>query len=112
MTGQVFPTDEIMGTHVNCRCTMVPLPPTWVQVFHPDAPADLPELATVVPDGETAFAHLSPAEQQEILGPVAYREYTAGRITLSQLVHVAHSAEWGTTRTTASLRSLGVSTTV
>jgi SPP1 gp7 family putative phage head morphogenesis protein len=107
MTGTIHDVDEVMGTHPNCRCTQVPLPPLFATLL-PNVPlADL-EREAPVPSGELAFAHLSAAEQEQILGPAAYREYASGQLQLSALVGYHEHAEWGPTRYTRSLRSLGI----
>lgn len=95
MHGEVFDTDEVMGSHPNCRCTMLPkvTPPAWM---------DAPDVTYHT--GEELFAELSGDAQREILGPGKYTAYSEGKITLRDTVRVTESDEWGVTRSTASLR--------
>lgn len=62
MHGRIFKTKVKMGTHPNCRCTMVP-------VFATDAAANL---------GTDLFAKLNQAQQTAILGPKRFELYSAG----------------------------------
>jgi SPP1 gp7 family putative phage head morphogenesis protein len=95
MHGTIHDTDEVMGSHPNCRCAMLPrvTPPTWM--------TDAPDVE--YPTGETIFSELSADAQREILGPGKYQAYSEGRITLADTVRVRESQEWGVTRSTASL---------
>ena len=102
MHGQTFDTDETMGTHPNCRCTMLPkvTPPAWM---------DAPQVD--YPTGEAAFRELTPEARLQILGPGKAAAYESGQITLADTVRVRTSDEWGVTRSTASLAdALGVRT--
>lgn len=87
MHGKRFPLNEEMGSHPNCRCTMLP---------------DLPDVDPV-PDGADQFATLPPDAQLAILGPAKFDAYQAGALTLDDLVQVRRSSLWGTTRSEASL---------
>lgn len=72
MHGTVHSNDEAMGSHPNCRCTM------------------LPYLAekSLIETGEEQFEKLSKEEQVEILGKDAYEKYKEGNIELSDFVGV------------------------
>lgn len=104
MHGTVHDTDEPMGSHPNCRCSMVPVVDT----------SRLRALGLDVPDvewasGEERFAAADEGVQRAVLGPAKFEAYREGRITLADTVAVRESAEWGTTRSTASLAdALGV----
>lgn len=101
MHGEIFDTDQPMGSHPNCRCTMLPkvTPPAWM--------TDAPDIE--YPTGERLFAELSGDAQRQILGPGKYAAYERGDITLRDTVRVRETAEWGTTRSTQSLEgALGV----
>jgi SPP1 gp7 family putative phage head morphogenesis protein len=111
MTGTIHDVEEVMGTHPNCRCTQVPIAPLFATLL-PAAPLSELEREAPVPSGEHAFAALSPVEQERILGPAAYHEYAAGQLTLAALIGYHDHAEWGPTRYTRSLKSLGIATLV
>lgn len=87
MDGQRFPVTEPMGTHPACRCVMIPIT------------ASTRERAT----GPNVFDQLTSAEQEQVLGPSAFRAYQAGAVSLADLVAVRHSPAWGVSRTTRSL---------
>ncbi len=95
MHGQIFPTDQPMGSHPNCRCTMLPkvTPPAWM---------DAPEV--VYPSGEVLFDALPVADQRTILGPDKYHAFEQGRLRLGDVVKETETREWGTTRSVASLK--------
>lgn len=62
MHGKIFKTKTKFGSHVNCRCTMVP-------VFAGDPKT---------PTGPEIFAGLTPAQQKTILGPARFDLYNRG----------------------------------
>ncbi len=94
MHGTISDTDTVMGSHPNCRCTMLPkvTAPAWMNA---------PEVE--YESGEAAFARLSADAQREILGPGKYEAYARGDITLADTVRIRETDAWGVTRSTASL---------
>lgn len=85
--GQVFDTDEPMGTHPVCRRAMMPV----TRNLGPP------------PSGPDEFARLDPVTQREILGPAAHRAYEAGDLDLADLVRTRTSPQWVITRSRGSL---------
>jgi SPP1 gp7 family putative phage head morphogenesis protein len=111
MHGSEHPPGEVMGSHPNCRCTMLPITRSWAEVL-PELPR---ERAAALPDtrpdpghGPAIFARLPAAEQRRILGPGAARHYRAGELTLDELVAFRVHPLWGPTRSRRSLRALGL----
>jgi SPP1 gp7 family putative phage head morphogenesis protein len=87
MHGQVFDTEQPMGTHPNCRCSMVPV----TRRLGPPI------------SGSTQFRDLPEADQLAILGPAKHAAYKAGDLQLPDLVRSKTTPEWGVTRSTGSL---------
>jgi SPP1 gp7 family putative phage head morphogenesis protein len=79
MDGQEFDVDTPFASHINCRCTTVP-------VIEGD-----PKPET----GPEAFAKLEPGFQKQILGESAYQAYKEGRVRLQDFVGERHSDRWG-----------------
>lgn len=97
MHGQIFDTDEPMGTHPNCRCSMVPMVNfDRLRAMGIDAPD--PEF----PTGAELFAKETAESQRRILGADKYAAFKKGDIGLNDVVKTTHTEEWGTTRTVAS----------
>lgn len=93
---------DVMETHVNCRCTMVPRAKSYADLLgDPSLPDTRPDMGT----GPEAFAKLSPAIQAEILGPGKMALYRRG-IPLEAMWRSSTSGEWGTSRVGKSLRQL------
>lgn len=88
MHGSLHPVEEPMGTHPNCRCTMVPTIPGSFNG----------------PSGSDLFDELPEDEQRTILGPGKHDAYKNGEIRLADTVRVRESKDWGTSRSVASLR--------
>lgn len=93
MDGTVHPISEPMGTHPNCRCTLLP----WLSDDPP--PTDT---------GEAWLERQSPKIQAEVLGrnapdPEAARAFREGRVRLADFVEERHSDVWGTSRTARTL---------
>lgn len=111
MQGSKHDVDEDMGTHVNCRCAMVPETKSWDDILGPLGidTSDIPDTTLDVESGADWFARQSAATQRAIIGSQAgYDAYQAGDIALCDFVGVTHSATWGTSRYQKSLTQLGI----
>ncbi len=97
--GSIHPVSEIMASHPNCRCTMVPRPPSWAALGFDGIEDDRP----IIQSGEDRFAAMTARAQLAILGPGKYDAYRTGRITLADLVKHTHSERWGPGTREASL---------
>ncbi|MBL8186577.1 MAG: minor capsid protein [Acidobacteria bacterium] len=82
MDGQIFPVETPLGSHPQCRCSMIPVL----------------ESAPLRETGEQAFARLPEAQQREILGDAKYTAYRNGEISLRSLVGYRNDRRWGETR--------------
>lgn len=91
MDGQIFETKEPLGGHPQCRCTLI--------AVLKSTPPFLQET------GEEIFARLPAAKQLETLGPAKFAAYTAGSITLRDLVDYRKTRDWGVTRSERSLKA-------
>lgn len=101
MHGSIHPLSEPMGSHPNCRCTMIPQVKSWKELGY-----NVPDHRPTVERGTDAFARLSPADQEAILGKAAYAAYIDKAVSLEQFATERHSHDWGTTVQKASLRSI------
>lgn len=100
MHGQEFPVDTPMGTHPNCRCTLIPKTKTWAELGFPDMEAfDTPNIQT----GSDVFDRLPEADKRKILGPGKYNLYKNGDIKLVDVPHRRQHPDYGTTRSVGSL---------
>ncbi len=91
--GRTIPVVEVMETHVNCRCTMVPKAKSYADILgDPSLPDTRPDMGT----GPDAFAKLDPALQRQILGPGKYALYQQG-VPIEAMWQTSTS-EWGTSR--------------
>lgn len=82
MDGREFPLTVKFTSHVGCRCSMVPVAEST------------PRART----GPEAFAELESGVQQQILGPVKFKLFKSGQLTLDQVVGVRFSPQWGVVR--------------
>jgi SPP1 gp7 family putative phage head morphogenesis protein len=87
--GRIFPLNDPMGNHPNCRCVMVPVLKDW--------PQDPPQGA------EEWLRRQSVAVQNNVFGIAAAKAWRAGEVSLSDFVHEERSAAWGVTFSTASV---------
>jgi SPP1 gp7 family putative phage head morphogenesis protein len=87
MHGKKFPFTTPFGSHVNCRCAVVPV----VQD------------ASVLRTGEDWLRAQSAETQEAVLGIKAAQAWRAGDVTLEDFVGNSHSERWGTGRFTLSL---------
>lgn len=90
---------EPMGTHPQCRCTSVPVTPSWEELGF----SGIPDRRPVLPTGPDTFERLTQGDKLAILGRAKLDAYNAGEITLSDLVRHTHSDRWGAGTRVASL---------
>jgi SPP1 gp7 family putative phage head morphogenesis protein len=101
MHGKKFPLRIQMASHPNCRCAMLPVTKTFKELgLNVPEPVEDRRLTT---SGETLFRELTPKDQSAILGGATYRAFSAGALTLEDLVGESRSPIWGTTRYAKSL---------
>lgn len=91
LSGKIYSTMEIMPSHPNCRCVMVPIIPSDDYLFG-NATDPKPVLRALSP--EQMLAGLSDEEQLTILGPKRYKLYKDG-VSLLDMVTVEQSDKWG-----------------
>lgn len=103
MHGSKHSFAEPMGTHPNCRCTMIPVTKTWKELGFGDVPGD-GELSPKL--GADEFAALPNQAQRAILGPSKYALYRRGKLELADLVEVVRHPRWGVSRRERSLRDI------
>jgi SPP1 gp7 family putative phage head morphogenesis protein len=103
MHGTKHSLDESMGTHPNCRCTMMP----WTKSFAELGINVDPSLETrvEVPTGSDVFSNLSLRDKIAILGPEGYDAYRQGA-QLTDFVRVTKSDDWGITRSVRSAAAI------
>lgn len=92
LDGTLYPTSEMMPTHPQCRCALVPV----VTGF------PLPKFQT----GEMWFRDQSPAMQQSMMGPGRYELWTQGTINFRDLATVRENPTWGPSTRVTSLKAL------
>lgn len=99
MHGKEFPTNEPMGSHPNCRCTMVPKTKSWEELGFDH----IPETRTTgrdLPDGEDALNAMPELQQKAAFGNVKlWRGWKDGEYKLEDVVRVTNTERWGVTRT-------------
>lgn len=89
LDGQVFAVDEPFRSHVNCRCSAIPL-----------------VRGSTVDMGQTASEWFDeqPAElQRNTLGPMAYEAFQKGEVQLTDFVSLSRSRTWGSSYVRGSL---------
>lgn len=95
MDGQEFPVTEHFGSHVNCRCTPVPVVKSLAEIVgDPSIPDTRPRRDT----GPEWFAKQPESTQLQILGPGKLQAYKDGKFQLQDLVGFRQDAKWGPVR--------------
>lgn len=96
---------ERMGSHPNCRCSMVPVTRSWEEMGFP------PEVARLAPppldtqrSGIDLFREQSPKDQLAVLGPRKFALYRQHQLAIQDLVVHSNHPRWGLVTREASVR--------
>jgi SPP1 gp7 family putative phage head morphogenesis protein len=99
MDGELFPIDETLDSHVNCRCTPVPVTKSWEDILGPLGidTSMIPETsgAEDMQTGEEWFSNQDESVQRDILGNKGYDLYANGDVTLQDFVGHTSDPDWG-----------------
>ena len=108
LSGTVHATDEIMPSHPNCRCVMVPATMSWAEITGDDS---IPDTRPSVATPEKILAGLSDADKLAIMGPARFEMYKNGK-PLLDMVQVKQNQDWGPTTRVLPLKDIGGSLAV
>lgn len=101
--GQPNAVANVVPSHPNCRCTIVPITPTYAELagLDPDAFDEVPEL----PTRDEQFAMLTEEQRRQVLGPARYRLWETGT-SLSDFGKVVPNDLWGPQAVVVPLKDL------
>ena len=102
LSGTLQTTDEIMPSHPNCRCVMVPVTMSWAEIT---GDSSIPDTRPPVATPERILAGLSEGDKLAIMGASRYALYAEG-LPLSDMVTVVPNADWGPTTRVRPLKEL------
>jgi SPP1 gp7 family putative phage head morphogenesis protein len=102
LSGTLSTTDEIMPSHPNCRCVMIPVTLSWAEIT---GDSSIPDTRPKPVTGEDILRGLTAMEAQQILGKSRYALYAEG-LPLSDMATVVQNADWGPTTRVLPLRDL------
>ena len=106
MDGQEFPVTEHFGSHVNCRCTPVPVVKSFAELL---GDPSIPDLRPQQETGEEWFARQPEAFQRKTLGRRKYEAYQDSRLQLRDLVGYRDDPRWGPVRWELPFKALALS---
>lgn len=86
---------EVMATHPNCRCVLVPRSKSYAEIT---GDATIPDRRPSITPGPTLFARQPPERQAAILGPGKFALFQAGQLELGDLVELVKDPRWGPIR--------------
>ena len=102
LSGTLHKTDEIMPSHPNCRCVMIPETLSWAEIT---GDSTIPDTRPEVASPERILAGLSESDKLTIMGPQRYAMYKEGK-QLTDFVQVIPNQDWGPTTRVRPLSSL------
>lgn len=103
--GTIHSLDEAMGKHVNCRCTMGPVTPSYADLGIPGIEDPMDQFyAEAAAAGETMLAGMSLDELTRRFGPGKAKLIHDGTLQLPDLLHVRTHPYYGPANGEASLR--------
>lgn len=94
---------NVVPSHPNCRCTIIPITPTYAELagLDPDAFDEVPDL----PTRDEQFAMLTEEQRRQVLGPARYRLWETGT-SLSDFGKVVPNDLWGPQAVVVPLKDL------
>jgi SPP1 gp7 family putative phage head morphogenesis protein len=104
LSGTLHKTAEIMPSHPNCRCVMVPVTPSLAEIT---GDPSIPDLRPGPVTPEIIMAGLSESELRGILGPARLELLDQG-YPLADMVEVRMDPRWGPTTRVKPLKELEV----
>lgn len=104
LSGTFHATSEIMPSHPNCRCVMIPKTQSWAEIT---GDASIPDTRPPVLTPDRILAGLNDSEIQEIMGEGRYRLWKEGK-PLADFVRVKPNQDWGPTTSVIPLREFGI----
>jgi len=103
LSGTKYPTSEIMPSHPNCRCVMLPITLSAEYIMGESTDPGLNYPAT----GPTALlSGMSEGEKLQVMGPSRYALYQQG-VSLDKMVAVVPNKTWGDTTAILPLSRIG-----
>ena len=102
LSGTLHKTDEIMPSHPNCRCVMIPETLSWAEIT---GDSSIPDTRPAVATPDRILAGLSEADKLAIMGPKRYEMYLNGK-PLADFVQVRQNEDWGPTTRVVPLQGI------
>lgn len=100
--GEVYELNQIMPSHPNCRCIIIPVTASWGEITG-DPTFD--EESDKIQTKEELFSKLPDKQKREVLGPDRYRLWADG-MPLDNFASVTINPDWGPTTRITPLRDL------
>jgi SPP1 gp7 family putative phage head morphogenesis protein len=100
--GTVYTLNQILPTHPNCRCIIVPKTKTWAEIT---GDATIEDVSDKIPTANDLFNKLSEKQKKRVLGPERYNLYKDG-MPLRSFVDIKQDADWGPTTYIKPLRDI------
>lgn len=98
MHGTVHPTNEPMGSHPNCRCTMLPQTKSWSELGFRGLPDE--RVSDMVGDSDAWLRKQTPELQRAAFGnKKLWKGWRDGEFELQDVVRRVDNPRWGTNRT-------------
>jgi len=106
LSGTLHKTDEIMPSHPNCRCVMVPATMSWAEIT---GDSSIPDTRPAVATPDRILEGLTREDKFAIMGRKRYEMYLNG-MKLNEMVEVVPNRDWGPTTRIKPLRDFGIPT--
>jgi SPP1 gp7 family putative phage head morphogenesis protein len=100
--GTVYELNQILPTHPNCRCIIVPKTKTWAEITGDDT---IEDVSDKIPSAAQLFDRLSEKDKKRVLGPERYNLWKEGK-PLDTFVGIKQDADWGPTTIIKPLRDI------
>ena len=103
LSGKKYPTSEIMPSHPNCRCVMLPITLSAEYILGESTDPGL-NYPAIGPDA--LLSGMSEGEKLQVMGPSRYALYQQG-VPLEKMVNVVGNKSWGDTTQILPLSRIG-----
>ena len=101
--GTTYKLNELMPSHPNCRCILVPQTKSWAEIT---GDPTIEDEFDKIESADELFGRLSEKDKLRVLGPSRYKLMIEQNLTLKDFMTINNNSQWGPTTAIKPIRDL------